>query len=79
MDAREACPADPERAGRVLRSWRARLAALGAAGIGVGMLVAIFDFPVRASQPVEVAILLIGSLCVAAFLVLDEVERRDAR
>ena len=60
--------------------WRPKtaraLAVLGMVLLGIGLLLGVFGAPVRAPQIVLVALMVFGTVCVAASLVLAELARR---
>ena len=51
-------------------------AILGAALIAGGLVNEMYDVPVRLAQTTVAGILVVGGLCLAAFLALDEMARR---
>ena len=51
-------------------------AVLGAVLIAGGLVNEMYDIPVRLAQTTVAGILAVGGLCLAAFLAIDEMERR---
>ena len=60
--------------------WRPRtaraLAVLGLVFLGIGLLLGVFGAPIRAPQIVLVALMVFGTVFIAASLVLAELARR---
>ena len=65
-----------ERRGHVQEPGALPFALVGAALLGLGLMLSAFEIPFRASRLVLTVILVLGGACLAVFLMSEEYERR---